>query len=74
VFSVSSAQRVGLGWGLYDLPGQEIIWHNGLTAGYTSYMGFNKELGNGVIILFNHFDAPSWQVGERILSILKDLE
>jgi CubicO group peptidase (beta-lactamase class C family) len=72
VFSISSDERIGLGWGLYDMPGQEILWHNGLTAGYTSYMGFNKTLGNGVIILFNHFDAPSWEVGEPILSLLRN--
>ena len=72
VFTIQSGQSTGLGWGLYEMPGQNILWHNGITAGYTSYMGFNKELANGVIILFNHFDGPSWEVGERILSILKD--
>jgi CubicO group peptidase (beta-lactamase class C family) len=66
----SDGGYIGLGWGIWDLPNQKIVWHNGLTAGYTSYMGFNKDLNNGVIILFNHFEAPSWQVGEEILKVL----
>lgn len=73
VFTIFSGNMVGLAWGIYLMPGQTIVWHNGLTAGYTSYLGFNKELANGVIILFNHFDGPSWEVGEEILRILKDL-
>lgn len=72
VFTISSDQMVGLAWPIYVMAGQEILWHNGLTAGYTSYLGFDKALANGVIILFNHFEGPSWEVGEKILTILKD--
>lgn len=72
IFTIFSDEKVGLAWGISTLPGQNILWHNGLTAGYTSYLGFNKALANGVIILFNHFDGPSWDVGEKILTILKD--
>jgi D-alanyl-D-alanine-carboxypeptidase/D-alanyl-D-alanine-endopeptidase len=72
VFTIYSDQMVGLGWGIYEMPGQQILWHNGLTAGYTAYLGFNKALSNGVVILFNHCEGPSWEVGEKILIILKE--
>lgn len=74
VFTLSTNEKVGLAWLITVLPGQEILWHNGITAGYTSYLGFNKALANGVIILFNHFGGPSWEIGEQILKILKDFE
>lgn len=67
-----SGNSVGLAWAIYEMEGQNILWHNGLTAGYTTYLGFDKQLADGVIILFNHFEAPTWEVGEEILTILKE--
>jgi D-alanyl-D-alanine-carboxypeptidase/D-alanyl-D-alanine-endopeptidase len=43
--------RVGLGWQIdtaYDL-----IWHNGGTGGYSSYIGFSRDKSLGVVILAN---------------------
>jgi len=47
--------KVGLGWLIRTLPnGNEIIFHNGATTGYSSFIGFDKKSQTAVIILSNH--------------------
>jgi len=65
---------VGLVWVIEVIEGQRIVWHNGGTGGYKAYLGFDRELGNGVIIFFNCKDAPTYEVGEKILIVLKNHE
>jgi D-alanyl-D-alanine-carboxypeptidase/D-alanyl-D-alanine-endopeptidase len=43
--------KVGLGWQI-DLA-YDLIWHNGGTGGYSSYIGFNRDKNLGVVILAN---------------------
>lgn len=44
----------GLAWFLTTLDdGQEVIWHNGGTISYNSFIGFNKSTGKGVVVLMN---------------------
>src|SRR5690606_36613371 len=31
----------------------EIVWHNGITAGFRSFAGFERQSGNGVVVLSN---------------------
>jgi len=47
----SDTGEVGLGWMITknDGTGKFIIWHNGGTGGYCSYLGFNRETGNAVV-------------------------
>ncbi|MER3432552.1 MAG: hypothetical protein C4288_03760 [Leptolyngbya sp. ERB_1_1] len=44
---------MGLGWQVYRKYGTEIVWHNGITGGYHSFIGFNKKKQLGVVVLFN---------------------
>jgi len=47
--------KVGLSWLIRSLPnGREIIFHNGATTGYSSFIGFDKKSQTAVIILSNH--------------------
>jgi D-alanyl-D-alanine-carboxypeptidase/D-alanyl-D-alanine-endopeptidase len=64
----------GLGWYTAKFEdGQEILNHNGATGGYYAYIGFNKSLGTGVIVLCNNkYDSGSDEIGPGILKILKD--
>jgi serine-type D-Ala-D-Ala carboxypeptidase/endopeptidase len=56
--------------------GREIIWHNGGTGGFRSFIGFERKTGMGVVVLSNaetpegvddigqhllNADAPLWQ-------------
>ena len=55
---------VGIGW-MIDRE-HHIIWHNGGTGNFNSYIGFDKENQIGVVILSNlplviKFQQPSWE-------------
>lgn len=42
------------GWGEDQLLDKGILWHNGGSAGFNSYLAFNKELRVGVVLLSNY--------------------
>jgi CubicO group peptidase (beta-lactamase class C family) len=44
---------VSLAWHVRSVPGGEIIWHNGGTGGYRTFMGFDARAGVGVVVLTN---------------------
>ena len=44
-------QQAGLGWAIQ--PKSSIVWHNGGTGGYRSWIGFNKKTRSGVVVLAN---------------------
>jgi len=43
----------GLGWILSKSNEEKLIWHNGSTGGFRSYLGFNPKTQKGVAILSN---------------------
>jgi serine-type D-Ala-D-Ala carboxypeptidase/endopeptidase len=46
--------RIGLIWmTLHKDGGPDIIWHNGMTSGYASYIGFTADRKHGIVILTN---------------------
>ncbi|MFY9571841.1 MAG: serine hydrolase [Blastocatellia bacterium] len=45
--------EVGLGWHILKRYEAEIVWHNGGTGGYHSYVGFDKQKRKGVVVLSN---------------------
>jgi D-alanyl-D-alanine-carboxypeptidase/D-alanyl-D-alanine-endopeptidase len=63
--------RIGLGWLIMPLPktNQELLWHNGGTAGYRSFVGFVKATKTGVVVLSNS-DASVDAVGFEVLRML----
>ncbi|HXW62346.1 MAG TPA: serine hydrolase [Candidatus Acidoferrales bacterium] len=48
---------IALGWHIYTVNGKEIVWHNGGTGGYRSFMGFDPKTRIGVVALSNAFTA-----------------
>ncbi|MBX3146189.1 MAG: beta-lactamase family protein [Gemmatimonadales bacterium] len=44
---------VGLGWHLLTRPSGSIVWHNGGTGGYRTFLGFDPARRVGVVILSN---------------------
>lgn len=52
-YSPMSGFAVGLGWMLSTSNRAELVWHNGGTGGFRSYLGFNPKLQRGVVILSN---------------------
>ncbi len=44
---------MALGWHKHTRFSQELVWHNGQTGGYHSFVGFDKKRGVGVVVLCN---------------------
>jgi len=49
----SPTLKVGMGWHILASPGGSIVWHNGGTGGYRTFMGFDESKRIGVIVLTN---------------------
>ena len=45
--------EIGLGWILRTEHDRTILWHNGGTGGYRSFVGFDPVSGSGVVVLSN---------------------
>ncbi len=45
--------EIALGWHIYTTNGKEIVWHNGGTGGYRSFVGFDPKARVGVVALSN---------------------
>ena len=45
--------RIGLAWHVTDRDRMRIIWHNGQTGGYHSFVGLDPEKKTGVVLLCN---------------------
>ena len=49
----SSRMAIGLGWHIRGGGENAIIWHNGGTAGYRSFVGFIPKQKRGIVVLTN---------------------
>jgi len=49
--------EIGLGWLITKPSEDEIVWHNGGTGGYRSFIGYDAKAGVGVVVLSNTFTA-----------------
>jgi CubicO group peptidase (beta-lactamase class C family) len=59
--------EIGLGWQITVEPGGTIIWHNGMTGGYASYMALVPSKQWGVVVLGNTAADEIDKVGEGLL-------
>lgn len=50
--------RIALGWLVSGPPDRTMVWHNGLTRGSHSFLGFDPKAGAGVVILANQDKGP----------------
>lgn len=49
--------KIGLGWHLLGGSGSEIVWHNGGTGGFRSFVGFNRGQKRGIVVLSNSTES-----------------
>jgi D-alanyl-D-alanine-carboxypeptidase/D-alanyl-D-alanine-endopeptidase len=49
----AGAMRIGLAWHIADKYGTQLVWHNGGTGGYHSFIGFDKKRQRAVVVLAN---------------------
>lgn len=61
---------IGMSWIIDSENG--IIWHNGGTGNYNSYLGFQPETGTAVVVLSNL--APGYRIPATVLGVKRLLE
>lgn len=60
--------EVALAWHVFTANGKSIVWHNGGTGGYRSFMGFDPEARTGVVVLMNATSlAGADDIGRHLL-------
>jgi len=65
---------IALGWHVFTLHDKEIVWHNGVTAGYRTYIGFDPKARVGVVVLSNGGAAAgSDDIGRHLLDEMSPL-
>jgi serine-type D-Ala-D-Ala carboxypeptidase/endopeptidase len=63
---------VGLAWQIAPLgAGLSVVWKNGETPGYSSYIGFVPNARLGIVLLANSAHCPVTRAGYQILATLK---
>lgn len=63
---VSPQMKIGLAWHILQRPDAEIVWHNGGTGGFKSFIGFIKAQKRGVVVLSNSTESVD-DIGMNIL-------
>ncbi|HET6432520.1 serine hydrolase [Dyella sp.] len=56
--AIGGDDRIGLAWMTRHTEAGDVIWHNGETGGYASFIGFTADGRRGVVILANGVGAP----------------
>lgn len=69
-FSTASGDvAAGLGWHSIEAEGQQLVRHNGGTAGYRAFLGLNRAQGWGAVVLTNTGGARGGDdIGRHILA------
>jgi CubicO group peptidase (beta-lactamase class C family) len=67
---VAKRTEVGLGWMIARLPGLAgpVLWHNGGTPGFRSFVGVGRETGTAVVVLSNTARSVD-RLGLRLLNV-----
>jgi D-alanyl-D-alanine-carboxypeptidase/D-alanyl-D-alanine-endopeptidase len=61
---------VGLGWHILASGGKRLYWHNGMTGGHSSFIGFSPKDSLGLVILANYATFEATRIGFRLLKAL----
>ena len=59
--------QIALGWHVKTVGDRQIVWHDGGTGGYSSYAGFLRDGGVGVVVLSNTFEGVN-DIGVHLLA------
>ena len=60
--------EIAYAWHIQTKDGSSIIWHNGGTGGYRTYMGYDPKARVGVVVLSNIADAGPDDIGRHLLN------
>ena len=59
--------NIGLGWIISHSENADVIWHNGGTGGFRTFLGFNPKTKKGVVVLSNSTEVWPDQFGLNLL-------
>ena len=60
--------EIALAWHIATKDGEQMIWHNGGTGGYHSFMAFDPKTRAGVVVLSNSGNSTD-DIGQHILDL-----
>jgi D-alanyl-D-alanine-carboxypeptidase/D-alanyl-D-alanine-endopeptidase len=60
--------EIGLGWLIYSTDGREIVWHNGKTGGFYSFVGYDPKARIGVVVISNATRSGVDDIGLHLLN------
>jgi len=63
----AGSMRIGLNWITQPAGDHRLVWHNGGTGGYRTYMGLIPERGIGVVVLTNSGGRGADDLGRHLL-------
>ncbi len=64
-----AGMEIAYGWHVQTKDGSSIVWHNGGTGGYRSYMGYDPKARAGVVVLSNISTAAGQDdIGRHLLN------
>jgi CubicO group peptidase (beta-lactamase class C family) len=67
--------QIAYGWHIQTKDGNSIIWHNGGTGGYRTYMGYDPKARTGVVVLSNLSTAAGPDdIGRHLLNASDPLQ
>ena len=55
--AAGAGMEIGLGWHIANQHEARLVWHNGGTGGYHSFLGFNPATKRGIVVLANSAQA-----------------
>jgi CubicO group peptidase (beta-lactamase class C family) len=59
---------IGLNWLIRKVDADTVIWHNGGTGGYRTFIGFDPDRSAGVVVLTNSGGAGADDIGFHLLN------
>lgn len=64
-----SAMRIGLNWlTFHSIDGDTIVWHNGGTGGYRTFIGLQPSRKRGVVVMTNSGGPGADDIGRHLLN------
>ena len=66
--AVSGNQEIHLGWRSGRISGEHLVWKEGSTIGYWSFIGFDPKARVGVVVLSNDGSSPVEDIGIHLLN------
>jgi CubicO group peptidase (beta-lactamase class C family) len=66
--ATAGAGKIGLNWLITPAGADTIVWHNGGTGGYRTFVGFVPSRKVGVVVLTNSGGAGADDIGMHLLS------